>query len=218
MPDARYAAAAIRLTVRLVMRLLVSTSLHHPDDVPRGSVTDRPDSGATWYRRASRLLKIAAGKPARRTWRREMRYSRLAALWGLTAALLHTPPVAAATCESLASISLPSTTITAAQTVAAGAYVPPAPARRGGGNAAPQGRGNAFADLPEFCRVAATLRPSSDSDIKMEIWMPAPSAWNGKFVVPGNGGFAGAIAPAGLATNIRNGYAAATTEPGHDGG
>jgi hypothetical protein len=57
------------------------------------------------------------------------------------------------------------------------------------------GRGNPFADLPAFCRVAATLKPSSDSEIKMELWMPT-AGWNGKFVVPGNGGFAGTIAPA----------------------
>jgi hypothetical protein len=87
-------------------------------------------------------------------------------------------------------------------------------AGRGGGAA---GRGNQFADLPAFCRVAASIKPSRESDIKMELWMPA-SGWNGKFVVPGNGGFAGTIAPAGLATNLRNGYAAATTDTGHEGG
>ena len=78
-------------------------------------------------------------------------------------------------------------------------------------------RASPFADLPAFCRVTATLMPSSDSAIKMELWMPA-AGWNGKFVVPGNGGFAGAIAPAGLATAVRNGYAAATTDTGHEGG
>jgi feruloyl esterase len=128
-------------------------------------------------------------------------------------------PAAAASCESLSSVSLPNTTITAVQLVAAGTYVAPATpgraaAARGG---AAQGRGNPYADLPAFCRVAATLKPSSDSDIKMELWMPA-SGWNGKFVVPGNGGFAGAIAPAGLATALRKGYAAATTDTGHQGG
>ncbi|MEO8258024.1 MAG: tannase/feruloyl esterase family alpha/beta hydrolase [Acidobacteriota bacterium] len=123
-------------------------------------------------------------------------------------------PASAATCESLASLALPNTTISAAQLVAAGAYV--APVQPGRGGAGP-GRGNQFADLPAFCRVAASIKPSSDSDIKIELWMPA-SGWNGKFVLPGNGGFAGAIAPAGLATNLRNGYAAAVTDTGHEGG
>ena len=46
-----------------------------------------------------------------------------------------------------------------------------------------------YADLPEFCRVAATLTPSSDSDIKVEVWLPA-NGWNGKFQAVGNGGWA----------------------------
>ena len=46
--------------------------------------------------------------------------------------------------------------------------------------------------MPAFCRVAATLKPTSDSDIKMEVWMPE-SGWNGKFQAVGNGGWAGAI-------------------------
>ena len=52
-----------------------------------------------------------------------------------------------------------------------------------------------FKDVPAFCRVAATLNPSSDSDIKIEVWMPA-TGWNGKFQAVGNGGWAGAIAMA----------------------
>jgi len=106
--------------------------------------------------------------------------------------------------------------MTAAESVGAGGYVAPIPAGRRG-DAGARGRGNPYADLPAFCRVAATIRPSADSDIKMEIWLPA-SGWNGKFVAPGNGGFAGTIAPAGLATNLRNGYAVATTDTGHEGG
>ena len=138
----------------------------------------------------------------------------------LTVLALHSRPLLAAPCESLASLSLPNTTISAAQLIAAGSYVAPVPTGRAGTagrGGAGQGRGNQFADLPAFCRVAASIKPSSDSDIKMELWMPV-SGWNGKFVLPGNGGFAGAIAPAGLATNLRNGYAAATTDTGHEGG
>ena len=131
----------------------------------------------------------------------------------LIAAVVLARPAAAASCESLATLSLPNTTITAVQLVAAGTYVPPVQPGRGGA----AGRGNQFADLPAFCRVAASIKPSGDSDIRMELWMPA-AGWNGKFVVPGNGGFAGAIAPNALATNLRNGYAAATTDTGHEGG
>src|SRR5437660_7962744 len=97
----------------------------------------------------------------------------------------------AATCESLSSLALPNTAITMAQTVAAGSFVAPA---RGGGPGQP------LTDLPAFCRVQATLRPSADSNIKMELWLPASAegsgeaartAWNGKFRGTGNGGLGG---------------------------
>src|SRR5215467_2884528 len=110
-------------------------------------------------------------------------------------------PAAAATCESLASLSLPNTTIAKAESVAAGAFTPP-------GGAAP------MKNLPAFCRVTGSIQPSKDSDIQFEVWMPA-SGWNGKFEGVGNGGFAGAISYTGLASAIRESYAAASTDTGH---
>jgi feruloyl esterase len=114
------------------------------------------------------------------------------------------PPAA---CERLASHSLAGGTITGAEAVAAGSFAPP-----GGGNA---GRG--FAALPGFCRVTATLRPSADSDIKIEVWLPV-NAWNGKFQAVGNGAFNGSISYAALGTALGSGYAAASTDTGHTGG
>ena len=67
---------------------------------------------------------------------------------------------------------------------------------------------------PAFCRVAATLAPTADSDIKVEIWMPA-AGWNGKFRGVGNGGFAGSINYRGLAGSVMLGYATASTDTGH---
>ena len=68
------------------------------------------------------------------------------------------------TCERIASLTLPNTTITLATTVAAGSFTPPA---------GRQGRGAAvYSGLPSFCRVAATLTPSTDSDVKIEVWLP----------------------------------------------
>ena len=118
------------------------------------------------------------------------------------------PPVqAAASCESLAALALPNANITSAQTVAAGAFTPP-----GRGGAAP-----VASTLPSFCRVAATLAPSADSDIKIEVWLPT-SGWNGKFQGVGNGGWTGSIAVPALSEAIRRGYAAASTDTGHEGG
>src|SRR5690349_4494406 len=94
-----------------------------------------------------------------------------------TLLILATAHVAdAATCDNLASLKLPDTTVTLAQAVEAAAFMPPAgPGARGNG---PQG--NAYGKLPAFCRVAATLKPSTDSDIKIEVWLPI-SGWTGKF-------------------------------------
>jgi feruloyl esterase len=117
----------------------------------------------------------------------------------------------AAPCETLAKIALPHTTITAAEQIPAGAFVPPTP--RPAGTPVPA----VYAKLPEFCRVTATLAPSSDSDIKIEVWMPI-SGWNGTFQAVGNGGWAGTISYAALAAAVAGGYATASTDTGHVGG
>jgi feruloyl esterase len=118
------------------------------------------------------------------------------------------PTVDAAACERLAaSLRLPNTTVTSAQAVAAGRFVPP------GGNAA---AAQAAAGLPAFCRVSLTLAPTSDSDIKTEVWLPL-SGWNGKFQQVGNGGWGGSIQYGALAAALQRGYAAASTDTGHVG-
>jgi feruloyl esterase len=137
-------------------------------------------------------------------------------LWLLLAAVgaLVAEPAGGTSCESVSKLSLPNTAITSAQVVPAGEFVQPA-----GRGPAPLGRGPApsFKDLPAFCRVRATLTPSADSDIKIEVWLPA-SGWNGKFQAVGNGGWAGIISYGPLGAAVRRGYAAASTDTGHVGG
>lgn len=62
----------------------------------------------------------------------------------------------AATCDNLSNLSLPQTAITMAASVRPGAFAPPPSfsLRLQPGDVA-------YKDLPAFCRVAATLRPSS---------------------------------------------------------
>lgn len=67
------------------------------------------------------------------------------------------------------------------------------------------------------CRVTLTLRPSPDSEIKSELWLPPANAWNGKFLMEGGGGFVGSINTAGMANAVREGYASASTDTGHTG-
>ena len=114
---------------------------------------------------------------------------------------------AATPCESLANVKLTNAKVTSSAIVAAGAFVPPTRGGRGGGG---------FANLPAFCRVEATLTPSADSDIKIEVWLPQ-SGWNGKFQAVGNGGWAGTIPYPAIGTAVAAGYAAAGTDTGHTG-
>lgn len=113
----------------------------------------------------------------------------------------------ARSCASLKQLSLAHTGITVAGTVAAGAYTPT--------NLKPDEKVPPFyKNAPAFCRVVATLTPTPDSDIQVEVWMPA-SGWSGRFRGLGNGGFAGHINYDGLATAVTQGYAAASTDTGH---
>jgi feruloyl esterase len=122
----------------------------------------------------------------------------------------------AVSCDSLASLALPNVTITAAEAVAAGAFTPPMPP----GRSLSEGQARQYGALPDFCRVAATLTPSSDSDIKVEVWMPA-EGWNGKLQAVGNGAFTGSLRYGGgrsMASGLERGYATASTDTGHVGG
>src|SRR5205809_3388627 len=84
----------------------------------------------------------------------------------------------AATCESLAGVAIPFTTITTAQTVTGGTFTPPT--------------GAPITGLPDFCRVALVMAPSADSSIRVEVWMPV-ARWNGRYEGLGGGGYTGSI-------------------------
>jgi len=115
---------------------------------------------------------------------------------GISLALTLAASASAATCESLTSLALPHTTITSAQSA----------------NSA----GSGSQVLPAFCRVSATIRPTSDSDIKIEVWLPL-TGWNGNLLANGNGGWSGSISPQTLAAGLMRGYASAMSDLGHEG-
>lgn len=104
-------------------------------------------------------------------------------------------------CESLATLRLPDATITMAITIS-GTFTPP--------DGAPIDR------LPTFCRVVGVIRPTSDSHIEFEVWLPV-AGWNTKFQGVGNGGFGGSVSYDPLALAVTRGYAAASTDTGHKG-
>ena len=128
----------------------------------------------------------------------------------LGAALLGTRATAAApvTCESIQFLKAQNMTVTLA------ALVPPNGfSRSASGTAAAQ---QAFTNSVAFCRVTATLTPSPDSDIKIEVWMPV-SGWNGKFQAVGNGGWGGLINYPAMSEALARGYATSSTDTGHTG-
>jgi feruloyl esterase len=123
------------------------------------------------------------------------------ALATLTSFTLQIEPSAAAPmCASLTSFSLPQTKITLARPYQAGEMV-------SGTTKAPIG----------LCRVTGTSKPSSDSNINFEVWIPTNGRWNGKYQQIGNGGFAGTIWISYLADAVSRGYAAAATDDGTSG-
>jgi Tannase and feruloyl esterase len=129
------------------------------------------------------------------------RLTTLAPGWlGVCLCLAAVPPATAATCESLASLTLANTTIAVAQSVPAGSFTPTG--------------GRRLNNLPAMCRVAGSIKPSADSNIQFEVWMPL-EGWNGKFQGLGGGGFAGSIDTSGMAAMVARGYAAASTDTGH---
>jgi hypothetical protein len=69
--------------------------------------------------------------------------------------------------------------------------------------------------VTSYCRIQANSKPTADSDIRFELWIPLGDAWNGKFEQVGNGGFAGKIPSRSMAGPLARGYAVAGTDDGH---
>lgn len=128
----------------------------------------------------------------------------------VSSACAATARAAQRSCESLTSVALPNAKITLAQSVAAGAFTPPATPALG------PGPGPSYKDVPAFCEVKVEATPTADSTIEIEVWLPV-SGWNGKFRGYGNGGFAGSIDYPGLGAGVKLGYVAADTDTGHAG-
>jgi len=107
-------------------------------------------------------------------------------------------------CRKVAAMTFPGATITASDCVTSGYFTPP-------------GSTQPIEKLPAFCRIAATLKPTSDSNIRIELWLPL-TGWNERFMGTGNGGLGGGIAYGSLAGGLKRGFATANTDMGTAGG
>ena len=113
----------------------------------------------------------------------------LAAIFGLAGLSHAATPLAVTSCAGLAAQALPHAIVTLASDAPAGQLT--------------------------ACKIDVTAKPSPDSDIRNEIWIPEGAAWNGRYVQFGNGGFAGQISSKRLEAAAAVGYAVAMTDDGH---
>ena len=97
---------------------------------------------------------------------------------------------------------MPNTAITGAQSIPAGTYEVP---------------GTAYADLPAFCRVTATVSPVPGSSVGIEVWL-STTTWNGKYQQSGNHGFGGVFYCREMVLQLQRGYATGITNNGHTAG
>jgi feruloyl esterase len=133
---------------------------------------------------------------------RHRRYLVGAAMGLFACAGIASTPAMATPCTNLQMLQLQHATINSATDNTIGIFVVP-------GTNPP----TTITGLPAFCRVIATLTPSSDSAIKIEVWLPA-NQWNGRFLGTGGGGFQGVITYNSLASGIKAGFASTNSDLG----
>lgn len=74
----------------------------------------------------------------------------------------------------------------------------------------------AFHAARAFCRVTIAITPTTESDIRAEVWLPL-EGWNGKFQAVGNSDAAGVISHDAMADAVGRGFATSSTDTGHAG-
>lgn len=70
--------------------------------------------------------------------------------------------------------------------------------------------------LPPSCLVRGVIRPARDSVIGFELWLPR-TAWNGRLLMLGNGGYSSALPRVAMTAQLKAGYAVVATDTGHAG-
>lgn len=107
----------------------------------------------------------------------------------------------AGSCEALSNLPVPHNAMLVVEAIEEGTFVAPDGERL---------------TVPAFCRIYGKARPTDDSNISFEVWLPAEK-WSARYHQFGNGGFAGRISYVSLAGELRRGNAVAATDTGHEG-
>ena len=111
-------------------------------------------------------------------------------------------------CESLQIPHLEKTDLLSTSWVMAGTYTLPKPY--------PNAK-TMEVRLSAHCIVKLAAHPSADSDIRVELWLPETSSWNGKYLATGNGGYSSNLAYDQMAEAMARGYAVGGSDTGHQG-
>jgi feruloyl esterase len=126
------------------------------------------------------------------------------------AVALSAAPVPAVTCGDLkGAFSMPNVTIHSVENVSAGTSN-----RNTSPLTGPETPIPTVTDLPAFCRVIATLTPTKDSEIGIEVWLPI-SGWNGNLQAIANHLSGGRYYYGDMAAALKRNYAVASTDTGH---
>ncbi len=125
-------------------------------------------------------------------------------LWGLyffigTVHALQFDPLVVDKCAEVSQLVNPSLDITVAEYIDKGKFKAP---------------DNKLYELPAFCRIRATAKPTDTSNIVFELWMPT-GTWNGRYRQLGNSGYSGSIQFGPMADSLRDGAAVAASNDGH---
>ncbi len=108
-----------------------------------------------------------------------------------------------AACEDIKDLKLPRAEIVVAEAIPAGFFSSPGTAL--------EKKGTQY-KVPAFCRVRGVARPTEQSNINFEVWLP--DNWNGRYYQATNGGWSGFIDYGALAKHLSTGAAVANTDDG----
>jgi feruloyl esterase len=114
----------------------------------------------------------------------------------------------AAPCADLAGLSLPHVQILLAAPVTNGTFQDD--------TRLPDGQVKVYRDLPAFCRVRGVSRPTADSQIAFEVWLPQ-AGWTHRLHMVGNGAYSSNLYYPEVAQRLRAGDVAVATDTGHRG-
>jgi feruloyl esterase len=164
-------------------------------------------------------MKRTKAGPCSSSWQihrtRAQRIILLALFGGAILATSPTKAEAEKSCENLKSFAFPNAKIIDASSKPGGSYrapdafgtppVPPPPM--------PPLPYLSFSDLPPWCQVSAEIKPTPDSNINVQVWLPT-ERYNGDYLGTGNAGYGGNYIQSELAQGINNGFATANTDMG----